>query len=151
MFVESAEIAEFDDFRLTWRYASEGRQRFIERDDGAVWRVGENCRFIEIDFDGVAAAFVGTAGARGIDKDPPHHLRSHRKKLSALVPFNFRYIDQPKINLVHESGRLKGVGPALIPHVTTSHGTEFGVDVLRQSRQGSFVAAAPGAKQTRDF
>ena len=90
-------------------------------------------------------------GARRVHQDAPHHLRRHGKKLRALVPFDLGHVYQAEVDLVDQCGGLEGVALAFVLHVPASHEAQFGIDLLRQPLQGSFVAAAPGFQQIRDF
>jgi hypothetical protein len=52
---------------------------------------------------------------------------------------------------MHQFCGLESIGLAFIFHIPARHEAQFGIYPLRQPRQGSLVAAAPGFQQTRDF
>jgi hypothetical protein len=52
---------------------------------------------------------------------------------------------------MHQCCGLESIGVAFIFHIPPCHKAQFGIDVLRQPRQGSLITAAPGFQQTRDF
>ena len=89
-----------------------------------------------------SAALVCAACARRVHQDVPHHLRRHRKKLRALVPFDLGHVYQAEVYLMHQCCGLESIGLALIFHIPARHEAQFGIYPLRQPCQRSFVAAA---------
>src|SRR5207248_7581395 len=54
-------------------------------------------------------------------------------------------------DLIDQSRGLERVALALILHIAASHDAQFAVHVLREPPQRSFVTAAPGSQEIRDF
>ena len=73
------------------------------------------------------------------------------KNCARCVPFDLGHVDQAEVDLMDQCGGLEGVALAFILHIPAGHEAQFRIDLLRQPLQGSFVAAAPGFQQTRDF
>jgi hypothetical protein len=55
-----------------------------------------------------------TAGTRRVHEDASHHLRGHRKKLGARMPFDSCYIDQAEVDLIHQRRRLQRIRVAFV-------------------------------------
>ena len=150
---QAAKEPQLDHLRASRVEARQARQGIVERTE-LRRAVGRWCRKpVEIDVGGVrdllelSAAFGSPLGTRGVDENPPHDPRRHRKEVSSVLPLQLANVHQPKIRLVHERGRLERMAGALPSHVTAGEPTELVVDERRELIERRLVAAAPGAEQ----
>ncbi len=71
--------------------------------------------------------------------------------MGAILPLDLSQIDEAKVGFVHQGGGLQGVACLFPMHVLVSSTAQLGVDKGQDSIQCRLFAAAPGAKQERDF
>ena len=106
---------------------------------------------IDVHLRRYSASFVRTPGPSRVHQDAPHHLRRHRKKLPARLPFHMGHVYQAQVNLMDDCGGLQGVALVFVLHIPPRHPAKFGIHVLHQLAQGCFVPASPGFQQMGDF
>ena len=86
-----------------------------------------------------------------VDEDAAHHLRRQAEELRAILPDNMLLIDEAQIRLVHERGRLQGVGAPLAAQVGRGTAAKLLIDDRDETVARSRLASRPCAQKRRDL
>jgi hypothetical protein len=96
-----------------------------------------------------AVALRGPASPRVVDKDAPHHVRSNRKEMRAILPPDLPLVDQLQIRLVDKGGGGERVVGALPSQVTACQAAQLVVDGVDQTAARRLIARTPSHEQVR--
>ena len=102
-------------------------QGLIQRDYVCGPSLGCDRGLLQKHFLDVPATFCRLVAAAVIEQDAAHDCGRNSEELAPIFPLDSVLIDQAKISLMHQRGRLQGVIAALLPHVVTSQTTQFRV------------------------
>jgi hypothetical protein len=144
---QSAEEAELDDAAFAIVDFRQRVQRLVERDELFAWRVADDQLLVELDAFRESASFLRVSRARVVDEDPPHDAGAHGKKMRAVVPCHILGVDQSKVGLVHERGRLQAVATVFARGMSPRNLMKLVVNERNQLLQRVLLAAAPSAEQ----
>jgi hypothetical protein len=125
-------------------------ERIIQRDDVFPQVAAPAEGFGKRYPNGVAAAFVGSAGAGGIDEHPPHEPRRHGQEVRPVLPVHLPDVHQPQIGLVHERRGLQALRGSLVAQTPARNLAQLVVHERHQPRQRVIVALAPGEEKRGD-
>jgi hypothetical protein len=78
---------------------------------------------------------------RMVDEHAPHDPRRHRQEVHAILECEVE-VDDPRVRLVHDRGRLEGVIHTLVAHVRRRDAPQLRVDRLRELRCAASRAAS---------
>jgi hypothetical protein len=71
--------------------------------------------------------------------------------MCAVVPSYVVHVDEVKVRLMHQGGRLQGVIRTLMYHMPPSDAAKFTIDDRRKLLKSSLIAATPRPQQARDI
>jgi hypothetical protein len=113
-----------------------------------VWgQAGRQVSEFDLDPLPAAAVFGPLLASGGLHHDPPHGLRGGSEEVAARVPRPLFSADQPKVRLVDQGGRLKGVAGRLGGQAGGGEAAQFVVNQRQELRGGVRVAPVHGAQQ----
>jgi len=93
---------------------------------------------------------VSAPRARVVHEDAAHHASTHREEMSAVLPRHILRVNQAKIRLIDERGRLKAVTGSLVHHVAPRDLMQLTMDKRNQSPERILVAMTPLQEQLGD-
>jgi hypothetical protein len=97
------------------------------------------------------AALFGGVGAGVVDQHAAHHARRDTVEVRTVLPTDSRLVNEPKVRLVDEGGRLQGVRAAFSGEKRAREAPHLVVDERHQALGRMRVAAAPVVKDLGDF
>jgi hypothetical protein len=96
-----------------------------------------------------AVALRGSATARVVDKDAPHHVRRNRKEVRAVLPPDLPLVDELQIRFVDKGRGSERVVGALAAQVGARQPAQFVVDGVDQTTSCRLIARTPSHEQVR--
>lgn len=92
-----------------------------------------------------------SARASHVNQDSPHQLGADREEMRPTRPAGSPNVDEPDIQLVDESGRLKRGARLFAGHVVVGESMELSVDERYQPVARAFIAGSPSLQESRHF
>src|ERR1051326_3917772 len=105
---QSAEEAQFDDLALPRVERGQAAERFVERNQVGILRLGLVKRFVERQTRLAAPALVRLVAARVIHQDAAHQLRGNADEVSAVSPVD-ALVNQPQEGFIDQGRGLQRV------------------------------------------
>lgn len=146
---QAAEEAQLRDAALSGIERSQAFERGIQVQDVDVERIGHCESGIERHPREQTGPLCGAVRARLIDEDSAHHLGGDAEELRTVAPGDPPLIDQPKICLVNERGRLEAVAGTFAPKTGGGAPTELVIHERHQAIARGKIALAPGLEELR--
>ena len=84
-----------------------------------------------------------------VHQDPAHHLGRHREEVRSILPIRASLVDESKIGLVDQGGRLQNVSPWLAPKPGRRPASQFLVDDHHELIPRGEIASAPCVQKSR--
>ena len=78
-----------------------------------------------------------------IYQNTPHHFGGDAKELRTVLPVNVFLINEPKVCLIDQRGRLQSVIGNLLPHAINRDMSQFLIDEWQHLVERGFIAVAP--------
>ena len=147
---QAAKELELDDSALARIDRGELIERVLEGDEIYILRRARLIRVAERNFLYVAAAFAGGMLARVVHENAPHHDRCETDELRAVPPVHLPLVDQPKVRLVDERGRLERVIVPLAKQIRGGEPAQLVVHERQYLIARALVAVAPVEQQPRN-
>jgi hypothetical protein len=144
VFRQSAKEAQFDDLARPAAEAIQIAERFVERDQVAVNRLRRFIRLFEREPQAVSVAPARALTAGVIHQNPSHLPRGDDEEMGAVLPFDPPVAEQPQVDFVDQSRRLKRVINAFLPQVLAGEQSQFVVNQSEEFGRGFQVSVAEG-------
>ena len=84
-----------------------------------------------------------------VHQDPAHHFGRQREEVRSILPIGVSLVDESKVGLVDESGRLQDVPRPLAPKSGRRPAAQFLMDDRYELVPRGEIASAPRVEQSR--
>jgi hypothetical protein len=84
-----------------------------------------------------------------VHQDPPHHLEREAEEMRPVLPVGVSLVDESKVGLVDQGGRLQDVSLRLAPKSGRRPATPFEVDDRDEFVPRGEIASAPRVQESR--
>jgi hypothetical protein len=146
---EPREKSQFHDPALPRVDRGQRFERFVECQHVHARRPGDGQRFVQTEHRHTASPLVGALPASVIDEDLTHQGGRYAEEVRPARERHAIDIDESKVDLVNERGRLEPVARRLALKAAARHPAQFVVDERDQAVERGGVSLAPGQEQAR--
>src|SRR5262245_39416726 len=88
-------------------------------------------------------ALLGPACASVINQNPSHLPPRHPEKMDAILPFDFRGVEQSQIYLIHKRCRLQCMIGTFLSQIILSQATQLLIDYAENLVPSRLIAMSP--------